>query len=128
MDAISLWFGATDNAVLHVSGRSPANKIEERINFAWSHVSLYLFESDNERDHKSASANTFDISYGGGRSRSSIYSITVSVLDTSDEGGCWRFTSDHFLPNDPLSNDDMVDWENDTIVGIVGEDKNIDEG
>ena len=61
-----------DNALLHVSGYPPEDKIEERINFTLSHARLYLFESDDEQDENSAAANTFNISCGGGRSRSSL--------------------------------------------------------
>ena len=61
-----------DNAILHASGNSPADRIEERITFALSHACIYLFESDDERDDKPAAANTINISYGGGRSRSSL--------------------------------------------------------
>ena len=61
-----------DNDLLHVSGHSPADKIEERITFALIHARLYLSESDDERDEKSAAANTFDISCGGGGSISSL--------------------------------------------------------
>ena len=46
--------------------------LEERITFALSHAGLYLFELYDEQDDKSAAANTFDISCGGGRSRSSL--------------------------------------------------------
>ena len=43
------------NALLHVSGHYPADKIEERITFALIHACLYLAESYDERDDKSAS-------------------------------------------------------------------------
>ena len=46
------------NSLLHASGHYPADKIEERINFALSHAHLYLFESDDEQDDKSAAENT----------------------------------------------------------------------
>ena len=39
-----------DNAILHVYGHSPADKIEERITFALIHAGLYLSESDDELD------------------------------------------------------------------------------
>ena len=61
-----------DNTLLRASGNSPADKIEERITFALSHARLYFFESDDEQDDKSAAENKFDISCGGGRSRSSL--------------------------------------------------------
>ena len=61
-----------DNALLHASGHSPADKIEEHIPFALIHAPLYLSESDDEQDNKSAAANTFDILCGGGESRSSL--------------------------------------------------------
>ena len=61
-----------DNAILHASGHYPEDKIEERITLALSHARLYLFESYDERDDKSAAANAFDISCGGGISRSSL--------------------------------------------------------
>ena len=73
-----------DNSLLHASGHYPADKIEERITSALSHARLYLAESDDERYDKSAAANTFDISYGGGGSRSSLSVITVSVLYSTD--------------------------------------------
>ena len=72
MDAISLWLGAMYNALLRASGNSPVDKIEERITLALSHAHLYLFESDDEQDEKSSSANTFNISCGGGRYRDSL--------------------------------------------------------
>ena len=88
MYAIYLWFNAMDNALLHVSGHYPAYKIEERIIFALSHALLYLAESDDEQDYKSAATNTFDISCVGGEYSSSLSAITVSVLDTSDVVCC----------------------------------------
>ena len=72
MDTNYLILGAMDNALLHVSGYPPEDKIEERINFALSHARLYLFESYDERDEKCAAANTFNIFCGGGRSRYSL--------------------------------------------------------
>ena len=48
MDVIYLLFSTMDNAPLHASGHSPADKIEERITFALIHVRLYLAESDYE--------------------------------------------------------------------------------
>ena len=72
MDAISLWFSAMHNALLHASGHSPTDKIEERITFALIHACLYLSESDGEWDDKSDAANTFDISCGGGGYWSSL--------------------------------------------------------
>ena len=48
--------------LLHVSGNYPAYKIEERITFSLIHANLYLFELYDERDEKSATADTFDIS------------------------------------------------------------------
>ena len=128
MDAIYLWFGATYNDLIHMSGHLPAYKIEEQINFALSHACLYLSESDDEQDEKSAAENTSDISYGGGISSSSLSAIAVSVLATSDVFCCCIFTSDRFLPNDSLSSDDMVDWDNDSMLGIGGGDTNINEG
>ena len=62
-----------------MSGNSPADKIEEPITFALIHAHVYLSESDDERDDKSASAKTFDISYGGGGSSHSLSVIAVSV-------------------------------------------------
>ena len=61
-----------DNPLLHAYVHSPEDKIEERITFTLSHASLYFAESYDERDNKSAAENTFDISYDGGRSRSSF--------------------------------------------------------
>ena len=88
MGAISLQFGAMDNALLHAYGHSPADKIEERNTFAVRHARLYLAESDDERDNKSAAANTFGISCGDVGSSSSLSAITVSVSATSDVVHC----------------------------------------
>ena len=60
------------NALMYAYGHSPADKIEERIPIALIHAHLYLFESDDEQDDKSAAANTFGISCGGGESISSL--------------------------------------------------------
>ena len=79
MGAISLRFSAMDNFLLHASGHYPADKKEERITFTLSHARLYLAGSYDERDNKSATSNTFDRSYGGGGSSSSLSAITVSV-------------------------------------------------
>ena len=98
-----------DNALLHESGNYPEDNIEEQITFALSHAHLCLAESDDERDDKSAAANTFDISCGSGGSSSSLSAITVSVSATSDVFCCLIFTSAWFPPNDPLSSDDMMD-------------------
>ena len=68
MDAISLWFSEMENALLHESGISPEDKIEEQITFALCHARLYLTESYDDWDDKSTAANIFDISCGGGRS------------------------------------------------------------
>ena len=80
MDAISLWFSAMDNALLRASRNFPADEIEEWITFALSHACLYLAESYDEQEDKSAAANTFDISCGGGGYSSLLSYITVSVL------------------------------------------------
>ena len=108
---ISSWFSLMDNALVHASGNFPADKIWERITFALSHACICLAESDDERDKKSAAANTFDIYYGNGVSSSSLSAITVSILATWDVVCCLIFTLYRFLPNDPLSSDDMVDWK-----------------
>ena len=97
MDTISLWFCAIDNALLCASGLSPEDKIEERIPFALCHARLYLTVSYDDWDEKSAAANTYDISCGGGVSISSLPDITISVLASSDVVGCWIFPSDRFL-------------------------------
>ena len=117
-----------DNDLLHASGHSPENKIEERITFAFSHAHLYLAEQDDEQYNKSDAANTFDISCGGGGSRSSLSAITVSVLDTSDVVLCWMFMPALFLPNYPLPSDDIIDRDNDSMLGIGGGDTHIDKG
>ena len=70
--AIYLWSSTIYNALLHASGHFQYYKIEEQINFALSDARLYLSESYDELDEKSAAANTFDISCGGGGSRSSL--------------------------------------------------------
>ena len=128
MGEIYSWFITTDNDLLHASGNSAAYKIEQRITFALSHAHLYLSESDDELDDKSAAANTLYISCGGGRSISSLSDITVSVSATSNVFCCWIFTSYRFLPNDPLSSDDMVEWDNYSMLIIGGGDKNIYKG
>ena len=61
-----------DNDLLRASGNYTPDKIEEGITFDLIHARLYLCESNDERDIKSAATNTFDISCGGGRSRSSL--------------------------------------------------------
>ena len=76
------------NAVLHASGDSSPYKIKERITFALSLALLYLDDSDDELDDKSAAANTFDISCGGGGFRSSLSDRIVSVPATSDAVCC----------------------------------------
>ena len=75
-----------------------------------------------------ATANKLYISCGGGGYSSSLSAITVSVLATSNVVCCWIFMSIRFLTNDPLSSDDMVDWDNYSMLGIGGGDTNIDEG
>ena len=77
-----------DNALLHASGHYPADKIEERGTFSLIHARLYLAESDDEQDNKSAAANTFNISCGDGGSSSSLSAITFSVLANSDVVCC----------------------------------------
>ena len=62
--------------------------MKERITFSLSHAHLYLAESYDERNDKSATANTSNISCGGGGSSSSLLSITVDVLDTYDVVHC----------------------------------------
>ena len=62
MDAISLWFSAMENDLLHESGIFQEDKIEEQIPFTLCHARLYLTESYDDWDYKSASANTFNIS------------------------------------------------------------------
>ena len=61
-----------DNYLLHASGNSPADKIEEQITFSLIHAHLYVAESEDERDDKFAAAKTFDISCGGGGYSSSL--------------------------------------------------------
>ena len=82
MGVISIWFSAIDHYLMNAFRHSPANKIEEYINFALSHVCLYLAESDDEQDYNSADANTFDISCGDGGYSSSLSSIDVSISAT----------------------------------------------
>ena len=67
-----LLFGAMDNDLMHESGHSQADRIEDWVIFALSHVRLYLAESDDELDDKSAAVNTLYISYGDGGSSSSL--------------------------------------------------------
>ena len=71
-DEIYQWFSAMDNDLLHASWIYPEDKMEERIPFALFHAHLYLTESYDDWDDKYASANTFDISCGGGGSRYSF--------------------------------------------------------
>ena len=73
-----------DNSLLHAYGHYPENKIEEQIDFASSHARLYLAESDDEQDDKSAAANTFYIYCVGGEYISSLSAIAVSVSANSD--------------------------------------------
>ena len=89
---------------------------------------LYLSESDDEQDDKSVGASTLYISCCDGGYGSSLSAIVVSVSATSDIGRCWILTSDLFLTNNPPPSDDMVDWDNDSMLGIGGGDTNIDEG
>ena len=92
------------------------------------HTSLYLAETDDEQDHKSAAGNTFNIPCGDGGYSPSLSYITLSLLATSYVVCYWIFTQSRVLPNDPLPNDDMVDWENYSMLGIEGVDTNIDKG
>ena len=126
MGGEKLWSGTMDNALLHVSEHSLADEIEEWITFALSYVFLYLVESDGEKDDNSAAANTFYISCGGGVSISSLLAITVSVSTTSNLFRFWIFTSYLFIPTYSLPSDDIVDWDNDSILVIEGGDTNID--
>ena len=128
MDAISLWFSAMDNALLCASGLYPEDKIEERIPFALCHARFYLTISYDDWDNKSAAANTFNIYCGGVVSIYSLPAIAVSVLATYDVVGCLLFPPAWFLSNYPLSSDDIVDWENDSMLGIGGGETNVDEG
>ena len=111
-----------------MSGNYPAYKIEEQINFALIHARLYLSESYDERDEKYDAANTFDISCGGVGSSYSLSAITASVLATSNVVCCLIFTSALFPSNYPLPSDDIVDWDNYSMLGIGGRDTNIGEG
>ena len=54
MDAIYLWFIEMNNSLIHASGHYPADKIEEWMNFSLIQARLYLAESDDEREDKSA--------------------------------------------------------------------------
>ena len=76
-----------DNYLLRASRNYSADKIEERITIALSHACLYLAESNDEREEKSAAANTFNISCGDGGSSYSLSDITVSVSATTDVVG-----------------------------------------
>ena len=122
MDTIYLWFSEMYNDLLHASLHYPEDKLEEQITF------VFLAESDDEWDDKSDAAKTFNISCGGGGYRSSLKSINVSVSAASDVVCCWILLSALFLPNDPISSDDMVDWDNDLMLVIGGGDTNIHEG
>ena len=125
MDAISLWFSAMDNALLCASGLYPKDKIEEWITFALCHARLYLTVSYDDWDDKSAAANTFDISCWGGVSISSLPSINVSVLATSDVVGCWLFPSAWFLSNNPPYHHFIVDHLIETeLMGIINNQLN----
>ena len=77
-----------DNALLNMSGNFPADKTEEQITSALSHAHVYLTESDDERHNNYAAANKLYKSCDGRGSSSSISSITVSVLATSDVFFC----------------------------------------
>ena len=88
MDVISLLFSAMDNALLNASGHPPEDKTEEQITFALRHAHLYLSESYDERDNKSAAAKTFNITCGDGGYNYSLSAINVFVLATSDVLSC----------------------------------------
>ena len=75
MDVISFWVSAMDIDILQASGHFPEDKIEEQIKISLSHACSYLFKSDDEWVDKYAAANTFDISCGGGGSRSLMYLV-----------------------------------------------------
>ena len=92
------------------------------------HARFYSAESDDERYEKSAAVNAFNRYCGGGGSSSLWSSIVFSISSTSDVVHCWIFTSDIFIPNDPIPSYDMVNLENDSMLGIGGEDTNIDKG
>ena len=98
-----------DNSLPHASGHSPADKIEEQVTFSLIHARIYLAESDDEQDNSSPAANILYISCGGGGYSSSLSSITVYVSSTSNIVCCLIYTSYLFLPNDPLTIDDMID-------------------
>ena len=117
-----------DNDIIHASGNYQEYNIEYRITFALVHARLYSAESDDERDNKSAAEKKFDRSCGDGGYSSSLSSIFVSVSDTSDVVRCWILTSDIFITNYPLPSDDLVDWNNDSMLGIGGVYTIIDEG
>ena len=76
------------NALLHASGHSPEDKIEERIIFALIHARLYLAGSYDERDDKSTAAITFYICCGDRGSSYSLSAITVYVSAPSDIVPC----------------------------------------
>ena len=77
-----------DNYLLHASGHSSSDQIENQINLFLSHAHLCLVESDDKLDDDSASINTFDLSCGDGGSSSLLLDIAVSVLVTSDVVCC----------------------------------------
>ena len=58
--------------------------MKERITLALIYARLYLSESYDERDNKSAAAKKFDISCGDGVSSSSLSASTVSVSANYD--------------------------------------------
>ena len=68
-----------DNSLLHASGHSPVDKIEDRITLDLIYACLYLSESDAEQDENSAAVNTFDISCGDGGYSSLLSAIAVSL-------------------------------------------------
>ena len=72
--------------------------------------------------------HTLYISCDGGGSSYSLSDITVSVWATSGVVFCLIFLLYMFIPNDPISSDDMVDWDNDSMLGIGGGGTNIEEG
>ena len=55
-----------------VNGLSPEDKLEERITLSLYHARLYLAELDDDWADKSSDENIFNISCGGGVSRSSL--------------------------------------------------------
>ena len=92
IDEISSWLGAMDNALLHASGLSPADKIEEWVTFALCHARLYLAESDgmsrvvNHNYHEFCNMNDPSSMFISPPPITNIESLSQSAIASIDSG------------------------------------------